>query len=120
VILLPDIRATEPTKTGVSLSLDIPVDLVYFKGHFPAVPLLPGVVQTGWAIELARRCFDQATPPPGAFRSLVAVKFTRVIQPGSVVELRLDFDPSAQRLDFEYLSASGRCSSGTALFTAPP
>lgn len=115
MIVLPEVRALERTAHGVSLTLMVPADLSYFEGHFPQVPLLPGVVQVTWAIQLGRAhlSFD------ARFRALSAVKFMRVIQPGATVMLRLDYDDEARRLDFVYELAGQLCSNGTALFDAP-
>jgi len=110
----PEIRAVERTERGLRLTLKIPADLSYFEGHFPGCPLLPGVVQVTWAIELGRKHI----PFTAQFRSLSAVKFTRVIQPGAVVTLRLDYSSDARELDFAYELDGRVCSNGTAVFDA--
>jgi hypothetical protein len=51
-------RDVEPTEEreddGVwTLSLRVPIDLVYFPVHFPQAPVLPGAVQVSWALSLA-------------------------------------------------------------------
>jgi len=114
VIVLPEICATERSEHGVRLRLIVPADLIYFDGHFPEVPLLPGVVQISWAIELARKHI----PATGTFKALSAVKFTRVIQPGSTVWLALEFTPAKRQLDFVYELDGRVCSNGSALFDA--
>jgi 3-hydroxymyristoyl/3-hydroxydecanoyl-(acyl carrier protein) dehydratase len=112
VIQAPEIRATERTACGVRLTLSIPADLQYFDGHFPEVPILPGVVQVMWAVECAR----QQLGLDARFRALSGVKFMRVIQPGATVALQLDYASDRSELDFEY-SVDGRaCSSGTVRF----
>jgi 3-hydroxymyristoyl/3-hydroxydecanoyl-(acyl carrier protein) dehydratase len=112
VIVIPEIRATERTARGVRLTLAIPADLAYFAGHLPGVPLLPGVVQITWAIELGRRHI----PFAAQFRTLSAVKFTRVIQPGATVVLQLDYASDAHELDFVYEIDGRVCSNGTVCF----
>jgi 3-hydroxymyristoyl/3-hydroxydecanoyl-(acyl carrier protein) dehydratase len=114
VIVVPEIRASERTAHGVRLELHIPADLAYFNGHFPEVPLLPGVVQISWAIELGRK----DVPFSGAFRALNAIKFMRVIQPGATVCLLLEYAADKHQLDFEYALEGQTCSNGTALFDA--
>ncbi len=114
MIALPAIRAVERTARGVRLTLEIPTALSYFEGHFPGVPLLPGVVQVTWAIELARRYI----PFAARFRALGGVKFTRVIQPGATVTLQLDYAASERVLDFTYAIDGRHCSNGTAFFDA--
>jgi 3-hydroxymyristoyl/3-hydroxydecanoyl-(acyl carrier protein) dehydratase len=115
VIVAPEIRATERTANGVLLELKIPADLSYFDGHFPGCPLLPGVVQIKWAIDLGRKHI----PVAGSFRSLRAVKFTRVILPDIIVTLQLDYVGDKHQLDFVYADDDQLFSSGTALFDVP-
>lgn len=114
MIVLPEVRAIERTTHGVCLTLAVPPDLEYFDGHFPQVPLLPGVVQVTWAIQLGRAHL----PLDAEFRGLSAVKFTRVIQPGSTVTLRLDHASEEQKLHFSYELDGQSCSNGTVLFDA--
>lgn len=112
MILFPEIDAMERTPTGLVLSFVVPASLEYFEGHFPAVPLLPGVVQVGWAIGLARKYLQVDRP----FRSLAGVKFTRVIQPGANLSLSMEFDDRARQLRFAYAERGEPCSEGRVLF----
>jgi 3-hydroxymyristoyl/3-hydroxydecanoyl-(acyl carrier protein) dehydratase len=114
VIVVPEILASERIARGIRLQLSIPADLAYFNGHFPNCPLLPGVVQVNWAIELGRQHLTFA----GTFRELSAVKFTRVIVPGASVVLVLEYSSDKRQLDFAYEVDGRACSSGTALFDA--
>jgi 3-hydroxymyristoyl/3-hydroxydecanoyl-(acyl carrier protein) dehydratase len=112
VIVLPEIRSCERLARGVRLQLTIPADLAYFAGHFPDLPLLPGVIQVKWAIELGRELLTFA----GTFRALSAVKFMRVIQPGEAIALTLEYSAETRQLDFEYVLDGRPCSSGSAHF----
>lgn len=114
MIVVPEIAALERTPRGVHLQLKVPADLSYFDGHFPNCPLLPGVVQISWAIELGRT----HVPFAGRFRGLSAVKFMRVILPGSGVTLELDYAEPDRELAFVYRLEGRECSNGTALFDA--
>jgi 3-hydroxymyristoyl/3-hydroxydecanoyl-(acyl carrier protein) dehydratase len=94
------------------LSLRLPTDLIYFKGHFPQFPILPGVVQLDWAIRQAPLLF----PLQGAFRAVEALKFQKVLQPGDEADLELDYKPEKNSVFFRYVSARGRHASGTLVF----
>lgn len=115
MIVVPEIHSSQRTERGVRLQLKVPVDLAYFEGHFRDCPLLPGVVQISWAIELGRQHLAFA----GTFRELSAVKFTRVIMPGSTVTLALEYSNDKRQLDFAYELDGRICSNGTAVFDSP-
>lgn len=112
MILLPQYESLERSPDGLTLQFVLPPTLDYFEGHFPAVPLLPGVVQIGWAIEIARA----EIPLTNRFRGLAGVKFMRVMQPGATVNLLLSCTADRRELTFEYRSAGHACSGGRVLF----
>src|SRR4051812_21629910 len=111
-MLLPDFEALERSNDHVNLSFAVPANHAYFQGHFADCPVLPGVVQVGWAIEFARRLI----PFAGRFRSLAAVKFMKVIQPEMTIALRLMANTGRRELSFEYRCGDVSCSSGRILF----
>jgi acyl-coenzyme A synthetase/AMP-(fatty) acid ligase len=97
------------------LSMEVPLDLIHFNGHFPAMPVVPGVVQIEWAMDLARRhLFTELR-----FHGMEALKFQRLARPGDPLELILTWHPARAKLYFEYRSAGLPCSSGRIL-AAPP
>lgn len=115
----PEVVAqSQKGKTSVELQLFIPMNLYYFQGHFPGTPILPGVVQTHWAIHYGREFFPLQTH----FSQLEAVKFQQVIRPHEVVTLRLDYNTDKDKLVFSYTSQSGeqtrQHSSGRVVFVA--
>lgn len=113
-IILPTVSVVERNTQRAHLALDVASDLPYFQGHFPQVPLLPGVVQLTWAIELARAHL----PVSGTFQSLASIKFMHVIQPGSKVDLLLEHHAERNSLHFEYRIEPHSCSAGTVRFAA--
>jgi hypothetical protein len=108
----PSVRALELGPERVLLELVVPPDLLYFDGHFPVAPVLPGVVQVDWAILYGRRHF--ALPP--AFRSIQALKFQQMVRPAAPVQLELMHDAGKGSLNFRYFSPAGPHSSGRILF----
>lgn len=96
----------------VTLDLAIPAELEHFRGHFPQLPLLPGVVQLDWAIREGMRLFG----PFGPFRGLQALKFQRPIFPGTRIRLEISRLNGKPGVGFRYDSDEGRHASGQALF----
>lgn len=94
------------------LKLEIPAELEYLKGHFPGVPIVAGVIQVKWAIELARRYLEAGSELLG----LDVLKFQQLMRPGAIVTLELEWDASAGKLRFSYHSDAMRFSSGRILF----
>ncbi|SFU77507.1 AMP-binding protein [Pseudoduganella namucuonensis] len=105
-------RELEVTPDKVVLELFIPEDLLYFEGHFPGAPILPGVAQLDWAVAYARRYFA----PSGVFRDVAALKFQQVIAPGATVRAEFTYDAAKGSVQFQYLSAAGRHASGRIIF----
>jgi 3-hydroxymyristoyl/3-hydroxydecanoyl-(acyl carrier protein) dehydratase len=113
----PDIRSiqhieetTGAVKTAV-VHLALPADHGAFAGHFPGRPILPGVVQLDWAVQLAAICFGYEYRPARRLR----VKFNRIIPPGPAdLSVSLRFDPARAEIAFSYRIGDVLASSGSA------
>ena len=106
---------TEPQVLGLRREADallvelrIPRELHQLKGHFPQLPIVPGVLLLKWALELARQHFDL----PPVFQRLSGVKFMRVMPLDAAVRLVLRC--KGGELSFEYLDGGRNCASGRA------
>ena len=110
---IPELHLLEKSPLRVLYELTIPAALPYFEGHFPAAPVLPGVVQVDWAIRYGRQHF---TLPP-AFHGIQALKFQHIIHPGQNVFLELTHDDHKSSLNFRYFSQAGDHASGRILFS---
>ncbi|HET6438009.1 MAG TPA: AMP-binding protein [Anaeromyxobacter sp.] len=85
-------------------------DLVWFRGHFPELPVLPGVVQLDG---LVMRQVDRIWPGAGTLRAVKRLKFSRLIRPGEKIVLWLEHDPARAMVAFAIDGPQGRCASGT-------
>ncbi|HWT99454.1 MAG TPA: AMP-binding protein, partial [Terriglobales bacterium] len=99
----PQIRDRRYDKAGngaIRLELDLYVDpaLPQLDGHFPGLPIVPGVALVDWAARLAQRHLQIGD---GVVRSL-QVKFRRLMQPGQVVTLVLEHQVAGDKLAFTY------------------
>jgi len=103
-----DVLGVEQQGDSVMLSLRIPVDLQSFDVHFPELPILPGVVQLGWALSLGADCFGT----PRTCRRVELLKFQRPLRPGQLVQLSMRHDRVLNRLHFHYATHDVEFSSG--------
>ena len=97
---------------GLGCGVSVPYDLAIFGGHFPTIPILPGVVQVDWAVNLARTNLQVG----GRFKGITATKFRRLVQPGMNLALTLEHRPESRELRFEYLLGDALASTGRVLF----
>ncbi|TWC16511.1 MULTISPECIES: AMP-binding protein [unclassified Pseudomonas] len=104
----PDVLEQIETDGEWSLQLVVPPDLAYFSGHFPTAPVLPGVVQVDWALNLGRQLLDL----PPRFIGMEVLKFQQLVRPGDEVQLHLRFDRERGKLYFAYRNDTAACSSG--------
>lgn len=112
VLQLPEIIAQRQDGDSAEFHLRVPAATPYFEGHYPEHPILPGVIQIGWAEQLARRFFTL----PERFIALEALKFQDLILPNAELELRLVYKPERGKLEFSFLSARGKHSSGRLVY----
>lgn len=107
----PEVLEQRASDGEWSLQLSVPPDLAYFSGHFPKAPVLPGVVQVEWALNLGR----QLLKLDGAFAGMEVLKFQQLVRPGDEIQLHLRFDAERGKLYFTYRNDTATCSSGRIL-----
>jgi acyl-coenzyme A synthetase/AMP-(fatty) acid ligase len=83
--------------------------MVWFEGHFPDRPILPGIAQ----VHLARRWSERIWGWVPDRSCLTHLKFRHLLRPDNVVRVKLFRDRDASRLRFEYHLDDAVASSGT-------
>ncbi|HMB56978.1 MAG TPA: AMP-binding protein [Arenimonas sp.] len=110
--MLPTPEWLDRSSKTAALELDVNADLAGFDGHFPAMPVLPGVVLLDWAIKFGREAFAI----DGAFARMDVLKFQLLVRPGTRLHLQIDWQTSVNTLGFRYTSRHGTHASGRVLF----
>lgn len=91
----------------IEIRLDVPPELPCFADHFAGAPMLPGVLQLGWAVRFAQQQYGIHAP----LTQVQHLKFQHPITPGSALTLHLQ--RSGERdIRFRYATPDHACSSG--------
>jgi hypothetical protein len=112
----PETRGVKPLDGGgIELLLHIGEGLAQLEGHFPNLPIVPGVAQIDWAVSLAAVHLGLAIESAQWFQ----IKFRRVMLPGTEVTLTLGLNTNRAKLAFEYRAGRETLSSGSIRLTPP-
>ncbi len=95
----------------IEISLRFTGDEHFFEGHFPGMPIMPGVAQLGLAVENAKKSYGF----DGSLREAKKVKFVHIIEPGHDVVLALE-RKGEREVKYEFREGDATCSSGTLVF----
>ncbi len=108
----PQILYCNIQQQTVELQCKVLPSLIYFSGHFPDQPILPGVAQLAWAEQLAKLFFAINAP----FLRMEVIKFKKIIQPGAIITINLSWKADSGKLYFEIASATQVHSSGRMVY----
>lgn len=104
------LRIQTQTQQRSELVVTLSADDSAFAGHFPGLPIVPGVIQLQWAMENSARWYSQQ-----AFLRADKLKFQQVIVPGDPLLLTLSHLGEG-KVAFSYQSDGQQLSSGVLVF----
>jgi len=111
----PEVLSYTGDDSHVCLSLNIPADLGWFRGHFPDQPVLPGVIQLHWAVLVAQAYFGMAGVPTEVKR----LKYKSIVTPPQILDLTVSTRASGE-IQFNFGNAEAKYSEGRLVFTEDP
>ena len=111
MMLLPEIDSVAADATTATYEIRVPAALEHFRGHFPGFPILPGIVQLDWAVQLGRRHFQGL----GDSTAVDNFKCQALVFPEARLTLELRRDDTG--LHFRYFDAQRTYSSGKIVFS---
>ena len=88
------LHSREPIADGGRFHCTVPADYPGFDGHFPGSPVVPGVCQIHWAVEVA---LAYSRAPRLHIGELAAVKFHNLLTPGTVFVVEVEWKNSGWR-----------------------
>jgi 3-hydroxymyristoyl/3-hydroxydecanoyl-(acyl carrier protein) dehydratase len=95
-----------------AFEMRVPHTLVHFAGHFPGLPILPGVVQVDWAMRLAHEWVSGVC----MLASVEQLKFMMPVPPGALIKLALKHDAARRRVAFVWRLGERSCVSGVFVY----
>ena len=104
----------DPAAAALDCRLRVPYDMSIFRGHFPSAPIVPGVMQVGWAVELARA----HGLADGVLTGIGAAKFRRLVRPGMCLVARLERGEPPRQVHFRYRQGDTVVATGRLQFGA--
>lgn len=107
----PDVIEQTSLDDGVALTLRLPAGHACFAGHFPDFPLVPGVVQIGWAVQMAAHYLQRQGDP----QTLDRIKFMHPILPGDTFTLSL-LQKGTGQVHFRFLKAEQVLAAGRLVY----
>lgn len=109
---LPLIVSHATSAEEAQWQLFVPADYPAFAGHFTGHPILPGVVQLDWAIQLGCQHFGYTA----AVAHVEVLKFQQLIQPEAKVTLTVQHLANKRKLQFHFSDDTHRYASGRLAF----
>lgn len=106
---------TRQSADVLDAAFHVPADFVWFEGHFPGEPILPGIAQ----LRLAIRSVPALTGREFQPRAVHQLKFKLPIRPDQIVQLGLQLMDDGATVLFSIRSAAGEHSSGRLSCAAP-
>ncbi len=111
----PQIHNCNLFNNRVELTFKVHSGLAYFNGHFPGLPILPGVAQLAWAERYGKKFFIIEQP----FLRLEVIKFKKVIRPNQLITMQINWKQDTGKLYFDLTAEGVSYSSGRMVYGAP-
>ncbi|HUX79845.1 MAG TPA: hypothetical protein VMW10_08910 [Alphaproteobacteria bacterium] len=102
------------TENRAEFGLRIPRELAYFDGHFPDLPIVPGIVQLHWAVEFAKEVFNIS----GIVREGRQIKFSNLMRPLDEPCLVLEHVSENSLIIYHYKAGEKTYASGRLIYSS--
>lgn len=111
-VLQLNIEAASLLQASLTLQARVPADLSYCAGHFPDVPVVPGVAIIAWVEHFARSQLGVT----GQFLKMEQIKFQHIIRPLDEFTLQIDYLREQHRVNFRCYAGARVHASGRLIY----
>ncbi len=108
--MLPTIHNTYTTSSELSFLMSLSEDHPVFNGHFTNAPIVPGVMQIQWVMDLAIKYFPDTLN--ATIKQISKLKYHHVISPNNKFSLKILFESKNNKLTFKFSTVKFIHSSG--------
>lgn len=110
-LLLQEVQAKEQNQ--IAAQAFVPADSLWFSGHFPGEPILPGVALINLVWQVIVRSAGEKSEEI-MLDTLKRVRFTKPVRPGENISVIITFDQSGEKTlySFKILSRENVICSG--------
>ncbi len=105
-----------PSTVAMTREVAVPADSIWFQGHFPGDPLLPGIAQ----LHLVNETLRAALGDDMRLLGLQRVRFKRIIRPDETITIRVEPVEGKSGLYRFQLSVDGENACSGLMRTGPP
>lgn len=111
-VLQLNVEPASLLQASLTLQARVPADLSYCAGHFPDVPVVPGVAIIAWVEHFARSQLGVT----GQFLKMEQIKFQHIIRPLDEFTLQIDYLREQHRVNFRCYAGARVHASGRLIY----
>jgi acyl-CoA synthetase (AMP-forming)/AMP-acid ligase II/3-hydroxymyristoyl/3-hydroxydecanoyl-(acyl carrier protein) dehydratase len=115
-VTMPELMAESVSERAREHTLRVPPTLGCLDGHFPGFPVVPGVAQLQWVLDVGARIVRA----PLAVERIEALKFKDMLRPGQTFHLSAEVSERGDRLTFRLWNEQTLFSSGRLVLASGP
>lgn len=104
----PKIISINVENTSAVIHLSVPEELAYLEGHFSGHPIVPGIVQLHWVVNLSKEIWGIT----GEIEEVSQIKFSKLMRPLEGFDLKIEHNFKDSLIKYSYKNNENQYSSG--------
>lgn len=104
----PKIVSIAVENTSAVICITVPEDLAYLEGHFAGHPIVPGIVQLHWVVNLSKEIWGIS----GEIVEVSPIKFSKLMRPRENFDIKIEHHFKESMIKYSYKNNENLYSSG--------